>query len=93
MTRLKAAWRKLPNWAKAGINTGTQSAVGTFVFTALGWLHDVQRWFGAVDHGTFPAVEPVGKAAVSVVLGALIGLGTAVYRKVHPGPRYSPPPG
>lgn len=91
MKKLKTLWGKLPNWAKAGVNTGWQSAGGTFVLALVGWAHDVQESFDNSVQGDFPSVSPLGKAGLAVLVGVFTGLMTAVYRRIKPGPTYHPP--
>lgn len=84
-------WLKnLPDWLRAGVTTGTQSAIGLFIVSLLGFLHNVQEWASdttGVEHN-FPSLEPLGKGLVSVVVGAIVGVGVALFRKVKPGPTY-----
>lgn len=87
MSKIKTWFLGLPNNVRAGINTAWQSAVGTFAVTLLGFLAQVQEWFGDTSRD-FPAVSPFGKAVGSIFVGAVIGSLTAVFRWIKPGPTY-----
>lgn len=84
---MKAWFLKLPNNIRAAINTAWQSALGLFLFNVLGFLAGVQQWLGDTSRD-FPAVSPLGKTAAAVVVGAVTGVVTALFRWVKPGPVY-----
>lgn len=79
-------YRKLPDAWKAAINTAWQSAVGAFLLSLLGFLHDVQEWAGGAAE--FPSVTPLGKAVMAALVGAVAGLITVVHRSIKAGPVY-----
>ncbi len=78
---------KLPNAIRAGINTAWQSAVGSFAVLVLGFLATVQEWSGDTSRD-FPSVSPLGKAVGSIFVGLVVGVLTAVFRTIKPGPSY-----
>lgn len=84
---MKNWYLKLPNNIRAGINTAWQSAVGTFAVLAFGFLGSVQEWAGNTSQ-EFPSVEPLGKAVGAALVGLVVGVLTAVFRGLVPGPVY-----
>lgn len=69
--------------------------VASFVPALLGFLGDVLAW--SSDGAEFPAVDTIGKAAVSAVVGAVAALIAFVYNKLPIGvsatyPTALPPP-
>ena len=87
MSKIKTWFLALPNHVRAGINTAWQSALGSFALALLGFLTDVQEWFGDTG-GDFPAVTPLGKGAGPTAVGLAVGVLTALFRWVKPGPTY-----
>lgn len=84
---MKAWFLKLPNNIRAAINTAWQSALTLFAVSLLGFLASVQQWAGDTSR-PFPSVSPLGKAVGSAFLGLCVGVVTALFRWVKPGPVY-----
>lgn len=84
---MKAWFLKLPNNIRAAINTAWQSALTLFAVSLLGFLASVQQWAGDTSR-PFPSVSPFGKAVGSAFLGLCVGVVTALFRWVKPGPVY-----
>ena len=80
------------DWLRAGYRTALQTFIGMFGLSLLGWLSDVGAWAGSSD-GTFPSVNPLGKAAVAALVAASSGLVAALMKAVgSKGPAYPTPP-
>lgn len=80
---------------KSALYTALWSFLGVFGVSLLGWLGDIATWAGT-DGATFPAVTPLGKAAVAAFAAAASGLigwlvRTAQSRGMLPGsaPHYT----
>lgn len=78
---------RLPNNLRAGINTAWQAALGYFLLNVLGFMADVQQWAGDTSQD-FPSVSPLGKAVAGTLVGLVVGVLTAIYRAIKPGPVY-----
>lgn len=62
----------MSNSLKAALYTALWSFLGVFSVSLLGWLGDVATWAGT-DGAEFPAVTPLGKAAVAAFAAAASG--------------------
>lgn len=62
----------MSNSLKAALYTALWTFLGVFSVSLFGWLGDVATWAGT-DGATFPAVTPLGKAAVAAFAAAASG--------------------
>ncbi len=85
---IAARYRRLEHSTKAGITTAWIAAVSVFGVSVLGFLADVQQWAGT-EGAHFPSVNPIGKAAASLVVAGVAGTLNVLFRKVKPGPTYT----
>lgn len=87
-------YKRLPNAVKAASHSAWQAFFGVFGAALLGFLADVGRWAGDTNNA-FPAVSPLGKAAMAGVAAAATFVVTLFYRGVQQaknpavGPHYS----
>jgi hypothetical protein len=81
--RVRAAYAKLPNAWKAGINTTWIATLAAVSLRLPGWAGDVQKW--TEDRASFPSIVPLIKAGVG---GLLAGAINVIYRTRKPGPQY-----
>lgn len=58
---------------KAALFTALWTFIGVFGVSLAGWVSDVAAWAGT-DGAVFPAVTPLGKAAVAAFAAAASGL-------------------
>lgn len=79
MTRIRAWFVRLPNWLRAGIVTGTFTALPGFMAATLDVVNDFASW-AAGETVQLPDLAAWRAAAVSVVAGAITGGLNAAYR-------------
>lgn len=83
MDKINAFLDAHPNFRSA-LRVFVYGFLGVFVPAMMGWLSDVLDWTSQ-DGAAFPAVEPLGKAAVAAFAGAVSGAIAYVYNRVPIG--------
>lgn len=83
MTKIKQWWINTTPRFKASITSAWQGAAAALVLVVFGFLADVQEWAGGTSVD-FPSVNPLGKAVVSALVGAVTGVIAAIYRTINP---------
>ena len=98
MTTIRNWYNSRSNAITAALRTFAWTFIAAFSTSLLGFLGDVADWAGSVD-GAFPAVTPLGKAAVAALVAAVSGLVNYLVVKAQTagrlpgdGPQYRLPP-
>lgn len=82
MTRIHAAWRQLPPWARAALTTCWQAIVGALLVCFGAVVVELVDWLSTNDPvDVIPQLRLLG-VGVLTALGALVT--TAQYRAVRP---------
>ena len=66
MKKITDWYRGRSNALRAALNTAWQTFLGVFSIALLGFISDVAKWADG-DVAQFPAVSPLGKAAVAAL--------------------------
>lgn len=83
MTRILFGWLdRLPNWLRAGIVTGTLTAILGSAAAILAWLEAFFEW-AAGEPVAFPDLSILRAAAVGIAAGAVLGGFNAIFRWVQ----------
>jgi hypothetical protein len=91
MTRILGWLDRLPNWLRAGVVTGTFTAVLTSGASVLTWLEEFFAW-AAGEPVAFPDLSVLRSAVVGVAAGGVIGGANAAFRWVQERMRRGNPP-
>lgn len=78
ITKLKQFFQRLPHQVRAGITTAIATFTTAFTLSATGWARDFLN--AMLTQQTAPKISVLVSAAASAALGALTGLGNALYR-------------
>ena len=82
MTRIARWLDRLPNWLRAGVVSGTFTAVLTSGASVLTWLEDFFAWAAGAPVA-FPDLSVLRSAVVGIAAGGVIGGANAAYRYVQ----------
>jgi hypothetical protein len=94
MKKIVDWYKTRSNALRAALNTAWQTFIGVFGVALLGFISDVAKWADG-DVERFPAVSPLGKAAVAALAAAgsfavtWIIRGFQQYRNPETGPQYN----
>lgn len=85
MDKINAFLDAHPNFRSA-IRVFVYAFLGVFVPSLLGWFGDLIDWTNS-DGAAFPSVEPLGKALIAALAGAIAGAISFGYNKIPIGAR------
>lgn len=75
-------WLQSHPEARSGLRVAVYTFIAQFALSLVGFLSKVAGWATSAEAIDFPAVEPLGKAAVAAFVAALSGLIGFAYNKL-----------
>lgn len=81
--RVAAAWKRLPGWLRAAVNTAWATWLAVVFVPVVKFLDEVGTWIGDPTAPT-PDVMTFGRFLASTFVAALAGLITAIFRRAKP---------
>lgn len=83
MDKINAFLDAHPNFRSA-VRVFVYTFLGVFVPSLLGWFGDLIDWTNS-EGAAFPSVEPIGKAIIAALAGAIAGAISYAYNKIPIG--------